>query len=425
MEFDTGKEKLEFQIPRDFTFEVLEPLKCIPKADYALLLQRALRYPISSPTLAEMCCAGQRVCLIINDYTRYLLQKPIIAEIILELKGVGIKEDEITILIATGTHRPCTNKEIREMLGEDIAQSIRIRNHDAFDQKSLVKVGYSTRFGIPLVFNKYVLEADIRIGIGLIEPHLFAGYSGGVKILAIGAAGLETISATHNAQILAHQTTRNGTIEDNIFREMLNESVEAIGLDFIVNVVQDKDKQALAIFAGHPIQAFEKGVEFARKVYEVDTTKQADVVIAIPKYPKTLNLYQAIRTANNVVFNKPPLLKKSGVLIIPMRCSEGFGAPGLYETLSEAKDPGEIIKEAMTRGFPPEGHKAFTISRVLQYCEVIITDTDISSEALIKSHFQFAPTVASALAILDRRPEKTAGHVTILPDAFLTVPRVS
>jgi len=320
---NTGKESLEFEISEDFTQEVLSLNDFSIVKNLKKEVTKALQFPISSCTINQLVKRGDKVSLIINDNTRYMPQNIIVPEILNELLFTGVREEDITIVIATGTHRPNTQEEIIEMIGEDIPKKFKIINHSAYDKDNLIYVGESKKLSIPIVLNKTVVESDVKIGIGVIEPHLFAGYSGGVKILSVGVAGIDTIASTHNVKILEHPTTKFGVVKNNIFREFLNEIADIAGLNFIVNVVQNGDKKVLGIFAGHPI-----------KVYEVKASKQADIVISIPKYPKTINLYQATRAANSVIFGEKPLVKKGGILIIPARCWGGLGSKKLYDDLA-------------------------------------------------------------------------------------------
>ncbi|MDN5300912.1 MAG: lactate racemase [Thermoanaerobacteraceae bacterium] len=420
----TGKETIEFDIPDDFTYEILTPNEYPVIDDFREKLEESIKKPISSLPLTELVKPGQKICLIVNDNTRYVPQDVIVPEIIDELRKAGVEGKDITIVIATGTHRANTEEELEEMLGKEITKRIKIENHDAYNEETLIYVGRSKKFSIPIVLNKTVVKSDIRIGLGVIEPHLFAGYSGGVKIMSVGTAGYETIKATHNAKMLEHPNTKFGVIENNIFREFLNEVASLVKLNFIINVVQNGEKKPLGVFAGDPIEAYKKGVEFARKVYEVPASRQADIVISVPKFPKTINLYQATRAANSVIFGEKSLVKKGGYLIMPARCWDGFGLQEFYDDLANVKDTEEIIRNARENGFPPEGHKAFTIARILKHCKVFITDTDISKENIESMHMNYAKNVNEALELIQKECYDKNMHVAVLPDGCITIPKL-
>ncbi len=424
MKIYTGRETIEFEVPDAFTYELLKPNEYPVINNFKKKIKDCLKKPIASQPLCKLTRPEQKVCIIVNDNTRYVPQDVIVPEIIDELQEAGIEERNITIVVATGTHRANSKEELQEMLGREVTEKIKIENHDAHDDEKLSFVGKSEKLSIPIILNKTVVEADIRIGIGVIEPHLFAGYSGGVKIMSVGTAGYETIKATHNAKMLEHPNRKFGMIENNIFREFLNEVESLVKLNFIINIVQNEEKKPLGIFAGEPIEAFKKGVEFARKVYEVPASRQADIVISVPKFPKTINLYQATRAANSVIFGGKALVKRGGYLIIPARCWDGFGAKQFYDDLANAKNPDEVIKNARENGFPPEGHKAFTIARILKHYKIFITDTDISREDIESMHMNYAENVTEALEIIKKQYRGARMHVAVMPDGIITIPKL-
>ncbi len=417
----TGKEVLKFQIPQNFSYEILEPNKVTPLRNLKEATKESLMNPIASPKLRELAKPGQKISIIICDNTRYVPVKVIIPEVINELINAGVSKKDITIIIATGTHRPMTKKEIVEMLSREIVDTIKVINHDAYDKENLIFLGKSKKLSIPITLNKTVVESDIRIGIGVVEPHLFAGYSGGVKILSVGVAGRQTIAETHNAKILEHPQTKLGDIRNNIFREFLNEVATLVKLDFIVNVIQDEVKRPVKIFAGNSIIAYEEAVKAAKNIYEVKASKKADVVITVPKYPKTINLYQATRAANSVIFGEEPLVRKGGIVIIPARCEDGIGGDKFYNDLASVSDPYEVIQRGRVEGFPPEGHKPFNIARMMQHCKLIITDTDIEKEKIEAMHFSYEESISSALKKVSMN--NSSLHVMILPDGCITIPR--
>lgn len=425
MKIDVGREIIQFEIPDGMTSEVLNPGKFPAVGDLKAAIFRALKEPISSESLNQLVKPGLKVAIMINDNTRYVPQEIIVDEILKVLDASGVRKEDITIIIATGTHRPNTDKEIEEMLGTGMPREFKVINHSAYDKANLVEVGKTEGEAVPVVVNKAVAEADVKIGIGVIEPHLFAGYSGGVKVLAVGAAGIETIAATHNAKMLEHPKTRLGVVRGNLFREFLNETAKIVGMDFILNVVMDENEEVLGVFAGDPVKAHGEGVDFAKGIYEVKAARQADVVISVPKYPKTINLYQAIRAANGVFFGENPLVKKGGAVIIPARCWDGVGSKDLMEDLAEVDDPAELIQRAREKGFPPEGHKAFTVSRMLQRSRIYITDTDIPEKTIRSIHLEYAKNVDQALEQITKERDwgkNSTKHLVVLPDGIKTIP---
>jgi len=263
-----------------------------------------------------------------------------------------------------------------------------------------------------VVINDIVANADVRITTGTIEPHLFAGYSGGVKTLSVGVAGIETLAATHNVDMLEHPRTRLGIIEKNIFREFLTEVAMTVGIDFIVNVVQDGHKELLGIFAGDPVKAFKEGVKKAKEAYEVKIDKEYDIVISIPSYPKSSDLYQATRAWNTVIFGPRPIIKKGGTIIIPAPCEKGFGQSSFYEWLAKAS--------SHKFGFKPGDQKAFIAAKVLEYASVYITNCLIPKEKIKDMHFKAEDNLQEAVNKVIAK--KNNPSLLIMPYGLITLP---
>lgn len=204
-----GKKTINIEIPDDIPVKWVESHKMTPVPEVRGAVEEALHRPTRSPRLRDLVRPGQTVALIVTDITRQLPEETMVPLLLEELQGGGIKKQDITAVVATGTHRPNTAEELKEKFGE-VVNEITFINHDAWDPKGLLHLGQTTG-GIPLVFNRTVAQADIRISTGVIETHLFAGYSGGVKSIGVGVAGEESIAATHNYQIM--QETRFGMVE--------------------------------------------------------------------------------------------------------------------------------------------------------------------------------------------------------------------
>lgn len=343
-----GKKMVEFTIPDGVEVTVVEARKLPVLSEVERAVREAVANPVGGRRLQDMVRPGQKVAIIVTDITRKLPEDIILAVLVEELLAGGIRREDIIVVVATGTHRPNTREELTEMFGEENVSRLNFVNHNAWDKEGLVYLGKSRR-GIPLVVNKYVAAADVKISTGVIETHLLAGYSGGVKSVAVGVAGAETIAATHNYPVMAE--TRLGVVEGNTFRDFLTEAALAVGLDFIVNVVQTGNKELVRVVAGDPVEAFLEGVKTARAMYEVEIDHQADIVIGGVGYPKNRDLYQATRAANTSVFGPRPVVKKGGVIIIPASCEDGFGHPGYVEWMARSNSPEEIIEYAKNKGF--------------------------------------------------------------------------
>ena len=411
-----GKKIISLAIPDHVPVQWVESREMAPIPDVGRAVEESLNRPIGSPQLRDLVKQGQTVALVVTDITRKLPEEIILPLLLRELEAGGIRKRDITAVVATGTHRPNTPAELREKFGE-VVNEITFINHDPWDPKGLVNLGTSPG-GIPLVFNRTVVQADIRISTGVIETHLFAGYSGGVKSIAVGVAGEETIGATHNYQML--QQTRLGIVEGNDFRRFLTEATRALGLHFIVNVVQTGKKEAVKVVAGDPEGAFHEGVRVARNLYEVEIDQPGEIVVSGVSYPKSRDLYQATRAGNVVVFGPKPVVVKGGVILIPTPCEDGCGHPGYCNIMKRAENIDDVIAISREEGFAPGEQKALILAWILKQARIVITDCSLPEETLKELYLESVPTLQEALnRELERNPK---ARLVLIPDGLLTLP---
>ena len=361
-----GKKSISLEIPDHVPVQWVESHNMAPVPNVNRAVGETLSRPIGTSRLRELVKPGQTVALVVTDITRQLPEEIILPLLLRELEAGGIKKEDVTAVVATGIHRPNTPEEIREKFG-DVVNEILFINHDPYDPESLINLGTSSG-GFPLVFNRAVAKADIRISTGVIETHLFAGYSGGVKSIAVGVAGEKTIAATHNYEML--QQTRLGIVEGNQFRRFLTEAAQAIGLHFIVNVVQTGRKEVVKVVAGDPVKAFNEGVKTARHLYEVEIDQPGEIVVSGVTYPKSRDLYQATRAANVVVFGPQPVVTKGGTILIPAPCDDGCGHPGYCTIMRSSEDADDVIAISREEGFAPGEQKALILAWILNKREL-------------------------------------------------------
>jgi nickel-dependent lactate racemase len=411
-----GKKTISLEIPDHIPVQWVESHNMAPVLNVNRAVEEALSRPIGTPRLRELIKPGQTVALVVTDITRQLPEEIILPLILKELESGGIKKRDITAVVATGTHRPNTPEELKKKFG-DIVNEISFVNHDPCDSKGLLELGTSSS-GIPLVFNRAVAQADVRISTGVIETHLFAGYSGGVKSIAVGVAGEKTIAITHNYEML--QQTRLGIVEGNEFRRFLTEATQAIGLHFIVNVVQTGKKEVVKVVAGDPVKAFNEGVKTARHLYEVEIDQPGEIVVSGVTYPKSRDLYQATRAANVVVFGPQPVVTKGGVILIPAPCQDGCGHPGYCTIMKRSEDADEVIAISREEGFAPGEQKALILAWILKQARVVMTDCSIPEETLREIHLESGPILQEALNQELKRIPKA--RVVLIPDGLLTLP---
>lgn len=414
-----GNRMIDLHLPDEVEVTLVKnkPMPVLPDVERAI--REAILHPVGSKRLAHRVRPGQKVAVIVTDVTRKLPEEIILPLLLDELQAGGIGPEDITFVVATGTHRPNTEEEMAAKFGASLVGRLRFVNHNARDAQGLKNLGTS-RSGIPLVVNRHVAESDVRISTGVIETHLFAGYSGGVKSLAVGVAGEATIAATHNYDMI--KRTRLGMIENNPFREFLTEAADAVGLDFIVNCVQTGKKELVQVVAGDPVHAFEAGVKTARAMYEVEIDDPGDIVVAGVIYPKNRDLYQATRAANTSFFGPRQVVRKGGVFLMPASCEDGFGHPGYVDWMSRCNSADEIIRSACESGFAPGDQKALILGWILREARMVITDCGIPGAELARIHLESVSTLQQALdQELKRRPD---ARVVVIPDALLSLPIV-
>jgi nickel-dependent lactate racemase len=398
----------------------VEPLK-----DVAQAIQFALAQPVGSPTLREIARPGNRACIVFTDSTRACPDHLLVPALLGELESAGIRDEDITLLCATGLHRPSTREEKIAKLGAGILARYKVIDNEPQNPAALVDLGV-TQGGAPVQVNRLAIEADLLIATGVVEPHQYAGYSGGGKTLAIGAAGEALIAHTHGPAFVDHPGTRLGSIDGNPFHEAVTQVARRAGLRFILNVVLDDEKRILRVAAGDPELAFQELVSFARSIYEVPILKQFDIAIGGVGYPKDSNLYQASRAPSYLFFAPVPVVRQGGFFIIPARCEEGAG-DGIGErrflsAMRDAPDIQFILDDARRNGYPPGQQRAFVMAKVLEKTRVVIVGSECP-EVVAACKMTPAATIEEALEL--------AGHelgpscsVLVVPHALLTLPMI-
>jgi nickel-dependent lactate racemase len=323
-------------------------------------------------------------------------------------------------------HRPSTPEEKVAKLGGAVVERYRVLDNEPQNPEALVDLG-TTASGIPLSVHRAAYEAGVLIATGLVEPHQYAGYSGGRKTLAVGAAGEPMIAYTHGPDMIDHPGTRLGRIQGNPFHEAVTEAARRAGLKFILNVVLDDHKRVVAVKAGEPEAAFNALVAAARQVYEVNVPQQYDVVIGGVGYPKDTNLYQASRAASYLFFAPTPVVKEGGFLIIAAPCEEGagegVGEQRFYDTIRAATDMPTLLEELRRSGYPPGAQRAFVMAKVLEKARVVVVGAECPG-VVRECKMIPAPTMDAALHLAAQELGEEL-DVLIVPHALLTLPIVT
>lgn len=327
-----GKTGLRLELPRGFRYRVLEARSAVPLADFQTALDAALDSPIGSMPLVEMASGKQSAAISVCDITRPAPNSKTLPPILRRLAIAGIPRENVTILIATGLHRPATNDEIREICGTEIASSYRIVNHDARDPALHRHLG-STASGTPVHIDYRFMAADLHITLGFIEPHLMLGFSGGRKLIAPGLASQETIKTLHSPRFMREPRAIEGSIDDNPLHRELLEISRMARHDFMLDVALARDRSIAGVFAGDPERAHRSGVAFVSDVMLEELEEPVDAVITTAAgYPLDLTLYQAIKG----VTAASHILKRDGQILLVAACGEGVGAPEFRRMVLES-----------------------------------------------------------------------------------------
>ena len=409
-----GKEKLGVEIDDIHLNGVLTSELYSYKASKsgAELVREALDNPIGTQRLCDMAVGKKKVVVISSDHTRPVPSHIIMPLLLKEIRK-GNPDAQITILIATGLHRESTREELEEKFGAEIVEKENIIVHDCDDQDNLVYVGELPSGG-RLILNKMVVEADLLVAEGFIEPHFFAGFSGGRKSVLPGVAGRESVMYNHNSAFIADPHSRTGVIAGNLIHEDMLYAAKAAKLDFIINVVLDAQHDPIFAVSGHYEDAHRVGREFLASKCRVDAAP-ADIVISTNGgYPLDQNIYQSVKgmTAAEAT------VKENGVIIMLSKASDGHGGKSFHETFQKEKDLKVIMQNFLNR--KPEETivdqwQSQIFARVLLKAAVVFVSS--CDDQLVKDlHMIPAHSMEEAMEKAKAIVHKEDYKVTVIPD---------
>jgi lactate racemase len=306
-----------------------------------------------------------KTIIAVPDFTREAHLKKILPGLLNKLTKSGVSYKNIEILIGTGLHRQPTKKEIKNNIG-DIAGKVNVSSHD---YNNVFFAGNSKR-KIPIYLDKKLKNAGAVITVGVVEPHLYAGYSGGVKVLSIGMAGEKTINATHHPRFLDDPGTKICSLKNNPFQGFIQEAASALPVKYSVNIVNDESGKILRIFEGLPGPCFKKAVSYSKKVFEKSSKQRFDVIVCDIPSSKGVNIYQASRAFNYVANSRNPVIKNTSLILVNAGLEEGFGK-GLGEKrfmkkMLEMKCPDKLISEIKKGGCLAGEHRAYMVAKALK-----------------------------------------------------------
>jgi len=332
-----GNNGLNINVPEHT--RIIEPTHLkLPENDHKLVLE-AMRNPKGTKPLREMVKSTDKVVIVISDITRPTPNYKLIPWLLEELPHVPI--ENVTIINGLGTHRDQTREEFIEMLGKTVVDTVRIVNHHCHEKSELSHLGTSS-FGCEVYLNKEYVEADFRIVTGFIEPHFFAGFSGGPKGIMPGIAGIETILTFHNAKMIGHPLATWGELDNNPLQEMTREVNSFCKPDFLLNVALNGEREVTNVFAGELIEAHAMGCAYVKKQAMIKCDKRYDVVITTNAgYPLDQNLYQAVKGMDAARM----IVKQGGTIICAAECSEGMPEHGNFVKILQMRSSPEELLE--------------------------------------------------------------------------------
>ena len=395
IKMDYGKTGLMVDLPNDKVIGPLEIKNAIPLANQSQAISDALANPIGSKPLAEIAKGKKTACILICDITRPVPNKVILPQILKTIEEAGVPRSGITILIATGLHRPNEGDELVELVGEDIANNYRVENHHGKETSEHDYLGITPK-GVPVYIDSRYIRAELKITTGLIEPHLMAGYSGGRKVICPGIAGIETVKVWHGPKFLEHPNADCGIVEGNPVHEENTYIALMSGCDFIVNVCVDGNRQITWAGAGDMIKAWEAGVSFVRQVVRVPIKEPVDIVLtSCAGYPLDITWYQAVKGLIGAL----PIIKKGGTIILVASLTEGLGSPEFQQVLSENPDIKAFKKRILeTDYFVMDQWQLEEFAKVVEKCKVKVYSKGLEHSVLNKCHVTPIDSVEQAIA---------------------------
>ncbi len=414
-----GEGRLEVALPDSAAVTVIEPgyAKALP--DQKGAIADSLRRPIRSPALAKMVKPDDTVAVVFSDVTRPTPNRLIIPAILEELRSAGVPRNRVTLFNATGTHRLNTMEELNGMLGEGIVGAYRIIQNDARARGIHAKVG-TTQSGNDVMIHKDFLACPFKILTGFIEPHFFAGFSGGGKAVMPGLAELGTVMRNHGAGNIDHPNAGWGILDGNPIRREIDEAASMVKPSFLLNVALNGNKDVTGVFAGDWISAFEAGTEFVKKTAMAGVDRLFDIVITSNAgYPLDLNLYQAVKGMSAA----ERITKPGGSVVIASECRDGIPDHGSFGALMrESRDAEDLLSRVRSAGFMRDDQwQAQILARIVQKVDVYVHTSGLDADRLLQAKVRPCASIEALVRTLMEKYGGTA-EICVLPEGPQTIP---
>ena len=411
-----GKSDVCVRVPARNLLGTIEPKQVSAAPDAKAEVERALKEPIGSKRLSEIAKAGHKVAVVVDDATRHVPSDVMVLPVLAELNAAGVKDENVTVVFGCGTHRAVKAEEAARLLGEEVLKRVKTVSHDCKAQ-DLVYVGTTKTHGNKVYLNRTFAEADVKVLLGDVGFHYYAGYGGGRKSVLPAVSGEETIK--HNHAMLLHANARAGVLAGNPVHEDMTEGAKLAKADFILNVVTNSRGEIVKAFAGDLEQAFLEAVKAVDEMHRVTVDRRADIVVVSPGgYPADMNLFQAYKALDNAL----EVVKRGGVIILVAECPEGHGNQVFYDWMMRLRDLKAVERE-IKRNFVLGGHKAYYLLKALQNHTIILVSSLPDYYAANIFRLKTARAVNDALG----EALKIAGsqaRVWAMPQGNFTLPQI-
>lgn len=410
--FGYAKEKITVNIPDENYMDTLVPnhveLDLVGEEEVV----RSLKAPIGTPRLKDMVKPGQKIAIITSDITRPMPSYKVIPHVLDELHEAGVKDEDVTVVFALGSHGGHTEERMRHMVGDKVFESVKCVDSDVNNVKHLG----TTSHGTPVDIFTPVAEADFKICMGNIEYHYFAGYSGGAKAIMPGVSTRDAIQNNHSAMVRPEACA--GRLEGNPVREDIEESGKILGIDFIVNVVLNEKKEIIKCFSGDSVKAHREGCKFLDSFYAIPLKEKADIVlVSAGGFPKDINMYQAQKALDNAKH----AIKDGGIIIWVAECSEGLGEKHFEDWMTGHEKASDMIPH-IKKDFILGGHKAAAIAMVLEKARIFLVsglEPDFVKSVFLEPYSSIDEALKAALDIMEKDAK-----VLAMPYGGSTLPRI-
>lgn len=410
-----GRSGLSVELPDERT-TVVEPTYVPGLPDAVGAIRDALRNPIGAPPLRQIAKPTDSVAISVCDVTRPMPSALLLPVLLRELRHIPAQN--IAILIATGTHRANTDAELVETLGKDIAANYTVINHDAFDDESLADIG-STDDGIPIRINKRWVESDIRIATGFVEPHFFAGFSGGPKMIAPGLADFGTIMRLHNAAMIAHPNARWGVTRGNPIHDAIRQIARRAGADFSVDVTLNREQRITSVYAGDLFGVHKAACAVAARLAMRPVAGAFDVALTTNSgYPLDRSLYQSVKGMSAAA----QVVREGGRIICAAECLDGVPDHGQYgRILTERDSPTELLEMICSPGYERHDQwQAQIQAQILLKADVYLKAGHLTDEQIRRAHLKPIRDIETAIADCGED-----ARICVLPEGPQTIPYIA